>query len=117
MGVLYVVAGYLFFAGVLALIGVLVVGKHLKNLPEEKTGYIERTDEEIISAWEEWLKRVPNPDEKILSLGLRLLSAREFVEALKNGDKEIRNLAIGASRTLAKHLGMDPVKEIIDQRP
>ena len=115
MPLIYIVLGYLGFAISLALIGVLIVGKQLKSLPETTTGYIERTDDKIIAAWEEWLKKVPNPDEKILSHGkLQLLSAREFIKAIQDGDKEIRDFAIRTSRTLARELGTDPVEEIVN---
>lgn len=117
MTLLYIIAGYLGFAVLLALIGIFVVNKWLKSLPEQTTGYVERTDDEIVAAWEKWLERSPEPDKKRLSYGLRLFSAREFVQAIKDGDKEIRDFAIGTSRKLAKLIEADPVEKILNSRP
>lgn len=113
MTLLYIIAGYLGLTILLALIGVLIVNKWLKSLPEKTTGYVERTDDEIIAAWEKWLEKSPEPDKKHIPYGLRLFSAREFVEAIKSGDKDIRDLAIRCSRSLAKNNGTDPVENIL----
>lgn len=114
---LYVGLGYLGLSGLITLIGVLIVGRWLKSLPEQTTGYVERTDDEIVAAWEKWLEKSPEPDKKHLSCGLRLFSDREFVEAIKSGDKEARNFAIECTKILAKELGTDPVEDILDSRP
>lgn len=54
--------------------------------------YIERTDEEIVAAYEEWAEWHPYPDELVLSLGDKSYSAREiaraFRQCLESGDTE-----------------------------
>ncbi len=46
----------------------------------------ERTDEEILSALERWLKRIPNPEEMILIIpsGGRQLTFSEALREIKN---------------------------------
>ena len=113
---MYLILGYLGFTILLALSGVLIVRKQLKSLQETTTGYTERTDDEIITAWEKWLEGSPDPDIQHLSCGFRLFSDREFVEAIKSGNEEARYLAIKCPRILAKELGTDPVEDIISSR-
>ena len=113
----YIVLGYVGVAILLTLIGVLVVDWWLRSLPETTTGYIERTDDEIIVAWEKMLKGSSDPDKKYISCGSRLFSEREFVEAMKNGDEEVRDFGIECPRILARELETDPVEDILGSRP
>jgi hypothetical protein len=77
--------------------------------------YVERTDEEIIAAWEEWSKRLKNPDKKIIWFGERNLSIRDVITGMRAGDQDCLNLGIGCARRLAKTMDHDPVEEITRQ--
>lgn len=113
----YTMLGFFVFTIILVITVVKVVKKELEPLPQKTTGYVERTDDEIVAAWEKWMERLHEPDAKYLYCCSRLLSAREFVKAIKDGDKEIRDFAIGTSRKLAKLIEADPVEKILNSRP
>lgn len=46
--------------------------------------YVERTDEEIVAAWEEWCKGHPNPDDVVFYLGEEEYSPLRTAEELRS---------------------------------
>jgi len=70
--------------------------------------YIERTDEEIIAAWERLVERHPEPDKNDSGKSLR-----ECVQELRNGDPVARGALIRDLKKIAEIWNKDSV-EIID---
>ncbi len=77
--------------------------------------YIERTDEEIIAAWERWILRHPQADRVAVSIGSEQYTSREVVEALKAGDELLTRIFVGNLKKYAIENGLDPV-EVIDSK-
>ena len=78
--------------------------------------YVERTDEEIIAAWERWMSRHPDPDKFVFSVGITQYSPRRFVEALKAKDEFLMKVFVEGARRAAKEYNHDPVKSIDRER-
>lgn len=79
--------------------------------------YIERTDEEIIAAWEKWLERHPSPDEKHLeSITGESWTPRESIAALKRGEQPFKEVMVDTIRKFAKEWNEDPVDLILKNR-
>lgn len=74
--------------------------------------YVERTDEEIIAAFERWVARHPEPDRPTVSIGDKSYSPRELCEVMKSHEDDWINLEL--FRKMAKEYDVDPV-EIIDR--
>lgn len=80
--------------------------------------YVERTDEEIIAAWERLLDRHPRPDDKsdqrnCFILYGKLYSPREMVEALRSGHAVFIEMQVHFFRAVAKKHNEDPV-DVLD---
>ena len=73
--------------------------------------YKERSDEELIAAFERWLERHPSPDEQLLMVRDKVYSAREFVKLIKSGQDPFLNLE--KLRAVAREQDLDPL-ELID---
>lgn len=71
--------------------------------------YVERTDEEIIAAWERFRDRDPAPDEPIVIVGSQPYTSGQLVEALKNHEEEIAKFGLEFVRELARQADEDPV--------
>lgn len=76
--------------------------------------YVERTDEEIIAAYERWLARHPEPDEPVLVSGYNEYSVRQLVAAIKNREHPVYAVHVEQLRKMAKEYDEDPV-QLIDQ--
>lgn len=78
--------------------------------------YIERTDEEIIAAWERWLDSCPKPDEVVfLVMGRGSFTSREVVEAMKARDEYFMTLFVEGARKAGREYGHDPVEFIVSK--
>ena len=78
--------------------------------------YVERTDEEIIQAWERLVSRHPSPDRYAISFG-REYSVRQLVEAMKAGDADVLYVFGAGARRAAKEFGHDPVAFLDSHTP
>lgn len=73
--------------------------------------YVERTDEEIIQAWEQQFERYPYPDEiYLLPDGL---TRRQIIEKIKNGVHPCRVALVNNLREIAQAQNRDPLELII----
>ena len=76
-------------------------------MPETK-----RTDEEIITGFEFWLKSITEPNQKSFSYDGNLYSPSELVQAVKE-KTPLGNELLETIRSLSQKLGMDPVSVIL----
>ena len=81
--------------------------------------YVERTDEEIIAAWERAVERSSRPDARLMPVlaeeeadGVRFVTPREFIHGLKTGDESLRFLFVELMREGAKASNEDIVAVI-----
>ena len=78
--------------------------------------YVERTDEEIIQAWERLVSRHPSPDRYAISFG-REYSVRQLVEAMKAGDADVLYVFVAGARPGAKEIGDDSLAFLYSHTP
>lgn len=90
--------------------------------------YRERTDEEIVEAWEVWCEGHPNPEEIAFNADYETYSPhrivkelRDMLELRRRGEK-IKNeflwhLLIELPKKDAKEKGYDPVEFLTRRRP
>ena len=77
--------------------------------------YVERTDEEIIAAWERAVGRSAKPDARLMPGleaeergGVRYMTPREFIRGLKTGDESLMLFFVELMREGTRASDEDP---------
>jgi protein-arginine kinase activator protein McsA len=82
---------------------------------ELSMSYIERSDEEIITVWEQWLEKAKSPDQKTIRFEECTMSLREFVQEMRAGNSECLSLGVDCLRRIAQVMDHDPLQDITRQ--
>ena len=76
--------------------------------------YVERTDEEIIAAFERNIEKYKSYDLLFMRIDNVWLTARETIGALRRGDSVVTEIVTNFFRNFAKKYDTDPVDYLMN---